>query len=1360
MSDYWKKKMEELEREKKASSSSSSYWDRKMSELNNEKKKDDDEDDIAPVRTTKKDDDDGIDFFQRASVFDDGKGTVAGDVLKTILGSAGDAGLNIVKGVGGLVEGVGDLVGYGIAQVADWTGNDDYADIVRKSAQENTLDKMLKPAEDYLDKYSVLGRTSDAILQGVGQVGGVMLTGGIGSAAGLGSAGVTALTTGVMGLSGTGSGIGEAYQGGANDLQAWKHGLNSGAADAVSELIFGGLGKAINAVGFSRGLSSADDMLAKLVTSKFKNQAAKNIVEFGIKAGAEGLEEVIAGVAQGYSKYHNYLKDQGMDLGDVLKDENLLEQFIVGSFTSGLAQAPSLLIANGGIKGDKPKTDFITGMTQNEQAVVKKEVENRIAEAVSGRAYEAIRPQPPKKVAPAPADDDIGPVVYGDKLVRVDSNNGRPGEKQRKWVGTSTESEVVNRQVLPDDLDQDKIHYQPISNKVTLGKANAKLDGMGYDSSVNYFNSQFKNKSVSLEDVALGERLIQEAIKRGDTKTAGELIQNVAILGTELGQKVQALSMIQRMTPEGQLKMLQKTVERGKAKGDKAYDDVVVTQEMIDKILKAYKPDGSYDQMYLDGVVEDVKKQIADQMKVTALDKVNAWRYLSMLGNPKTHIRNLVSNVAMRGTVAVKNALARTIESVAPIENRTKTWEKPTEYINSYAQKAAAEMKEIISDGGKYSEDSSIKQKRDIFKNKILNGLYEFNSDMLTKEDWWFSKTAFTNALSEYLTANGIRTSEDIRNNPKLVEKARVYATEQSQIATFRQYSWLANKINDIERHNAVADIAVGAIMPFKKTPINIAKTGLNYSPLGFAKTLTYDLSQVKKGNMEASEMIDHLSQNITGSALTLIGYMLASSGLLSGAGDDDKEGEYDYQLGQQAYAINIGGKSYSLSWLSPIAMPLLVGANAYEQLVEGKEWNGDVVVETLAQTLDPLSEMSFLSGLDSVLSSYDSGLQKFAGIGETMVQNYATQFVPTLSSQVATVLDDTKRSTKVGSDSDFKFVDQTINKLKYKIPFLRETLEPSTDIWGNNIKQTENVLARSFETFLAPYAVKKNTATAVDEEIKALYRETGEDSVIPGIPSNTVTYKDQKYKMSEKEFTAYKQTYGQTSFGMLEELFRTDTYRNADASERADMVGKVYDYARDLAKQEFLAKKNVQYTNATSDGDAVYKEDAIRGAIEADMPVDEYTFSVKYPEKHAFLEQMGITYDTYINADEDTKKAYSWALENPDKYPMSKAIASDVVEYRRYASELYEIRADKDSSGKSISGSRKEKVLDYINGLDIDYGAKLILFKSEYNSDDESNYEIIDYLNSRSDISYEEEVAILRELGFTVTEDGTIYWD
>ncbi len=941
------------------------------------------------------------------------------------------------------------------------------------------------------------------------------------------------------------------------------------------------------------------------------------------------------------------------------------------------------------------------------------------------KGYEAIEPRPRQNIEPAPVYSEGEEGQWErNKMARTDAPVRKDGRKQRKWVKTSTESDVVNRGILPEDLDQKKITYEPIPNKKTLSGANARLDVLGYEKAVAYFEGQITNNRIELEDIALGERLIQEAMKRGDTVVAGNLIQDVAILGTELGQKVQALSIIKRLTPEGQLRMLQRTVERGKIKGDKAYKNVKFTRKMQGEILKTYKKDGSYDQAELNKAVESVKQQIADQMQVTAMEKINAWRYLSMLGNPKTHIRNLVSNIAMKGTLAVKNTLARTIEDIAPIKNQTKTWKRATNDVKEFAKKTTIEMKDVISDDNKYGEDTGIKAKRDIFKNKILNGVYEFNSELLSKEDWWFSKGAFNNSLAEFLTANGIRTKEDIRKNRKLIEKAKAYATEQSQIATFRQYSWLANKIRDIESKNIGTEIAVGSIIPFKKTPINIAKAGLSYSPLGFAKTLTYDMKQVASGKMEASQLIDNLSQNVTGTGLAMIGYLLASAGFLNGGGEEDKEGQYDYQLGEQKYSISFGGNTYSLSWLSPVAMPLFVGANAYEQLVEGKEWSGDVVVETLAQTLDPLSEMSFLSGLDTVLSSYDSGFEKFAGIGKSMLQNYASQFIPTLSSQVATVLDDKKRSTKVAGDSDFKFFDETLNQLMYKIPFLREILEPTTDIWGNEVKQNENLLTRAFETFIAPYSRKESIATDIDAELKNLHAISGEDGVIPHIPYNYVNYEKEKYEMSASEYTNFKKTYGQTANSLLEDLFRTSTYQNASSDERVEMVENVYKYSMDEAKKNFLNGQGVQYTNATEDGTQIYRENYIKGAIENDMTVDEYRF-------------------------------YS---RNPEEYAVAKAVGGYEV-YDQYSDELYDIRADKDENGKSISGSRKEKVIRYVNELDVDYGMKLILFKNEYNADDTYNEEIIEYLNTREDITYEEMETILKYLGFEVDSDGTVRW-
>lgn len=158
----------------------------------------------------------------------------------------------------------------------------------------------------------------------------------------------------------------------------------------------------------------------------------------------------------------------------------------------------------------------------------------------------------------------------------------------------------------------------------------------------------------------------------------------------------------------------------------------------------------------------------------------------------------------------------------------------------------------------------------------------------------------------------------------------------------------------------------------------------------------------------------------------------------------------------------------------------------------------------------------------------------------------------------------------------------------------------------------------------------------------------------------------------------------------------------------------------------------------------------------------DEFDFAQKNTEKYTFFKENGISYEDYANADEDGKSAYTWAYNNPEKYTLSKAVTDDVVTYRSYISDLYDIKADKDENGDTIMGSGKEKKLEYINNLDLDYGQRIILYRSLYSSKDDKakyNSDIVDYLDSRDDISWEEMKAILEELDFTVNDDGTVEW-
>lgn len=340
------------------------------------------ESDYAPVKTEEKEDKKWYqEFFQKPQAFNDG--TNFGEVLGVAGGTVLDLGVNVLKGAGRLVEGVTDLAGYGIAGVADLFGADEFADAYKKELQESVVDRIAAPI-DGIDDYSFFGDTSDAVAEGLGQVATIILTGGIAGAAGASAAGISAATTGLVGLSSMGSGMGEAYSEGATDGEAVTYGVAKGVIDAGTELIFGGLGKAVNALGISRGLSSLDDAFARKLSSKISNQVAKNLVQFGVKSSAEGFEELMAGFCTAIAKDLTYKKEE--DFWDLVRDEKLMEQFVVGTITSAFSQSGVVPGMKKGSLAEANKTgrDFVSGLTQNEQKVVDKAYENAIAEAEKG----------------------------------------------------------------------------------------------------------------------------------------------------------------------------------------------------------------------------------------------------------------------------------------------------------------------------------------------------------------------------------------------------------------------------------------------------------------------------------------------------------------------------------------------------------------------------------------------------------------------------------------------------------------------------------------------------------------------------------------------------------------------------------------------------------------------------------------------------------------------------------------------------------------------------------------------------------------------------------------------------------------
>lgn len=314
-------------------------------------------------------------WFKNSELFSDGY--QFGDVTKTTLSTIGDIGVNVVKGAAGLGEGIADVISYAGADIYDLMGNNSKADAIRKRTQENTIESMFSPVDNYLDEKSVLGEKTDSIAQGLGYVAGItavsVLSGGVG-----GALGTSATATATIGSTATtfasamGNSMSEALKDGATIDEARIYGAISGVGEAGSELMFGGLGKASSALGLSKG--ALDDVVVSGLTKNIKNKMVKTIMQSGIKATGEGLEEVVSGLISAVGKKATYMKEK--DIKEVIENEDLAEQFWMGALTSAIAQAPST------IKSVRNGTDYITGRTNNEQKVYDNEVKERVNERV------------------------------------------------------------------------------------------------------------------------------------------------------------------------------------------------------------------------------------------------------------------------------------------------------------------------------------------------------------------------------------------------------------------------------------------------------------------------------------------------------------------------------------------------------------------------------------------------------------------------------------------------------------------------------------------------------------------------------------------------------------------------------------------------------------------------------------------------------------------------------------------------------------------------------------------------------------------------------------------------------------------
>ena len=794
--------------------------------------------------------------------------------------------------------------------------------------------------------------------------------------------------------------------------------------------------------------------------------------------------------------------------------------------------------------------------------------------------------------------NDYGAIPEGENPARVvdvpQSTNGE--DRVSNVARTIMESGITPDNLVPaleNHVAEGLFSHDVKSLKKTLSGATKTIQKKGWQGAFDQWEEVTDGRrAVTDDDIALGQMMYTAAVEAGDTQTAMKLAGDLAVQGTALGRGVNAFKLLKKTTPEGQLYYLQKAVQKIQQEYQSRFDKqankaakkqgvpaaevadqygLKLNEDLVQEFLNAETDEARTK------VVDKIYDDVAQQIPKTAGDRLNAWRYFAMLGNPRTHIRNIMGNVASAAALDTSHKVSAVGQKFLPQEKRTRALHT-SKAAKQFAKADYANVETELSGNAYKTEMSEIKQRQKLFP-KPLQKVMDANTWALDAEDQVFKKKSYIDSMGNFLTARGW----DVNNLTEAqLNEARQHAIQDAKIATFQDASALADTLSRLEKKNKATEVIIGSLVPFKRTPINVAKRSFELSPVGLLKAITYDAVQVKKGNMDATKMIDHIGQGLTGSGVAALGAFLAAQGIFSaGSSDDDKEANFDAGMGQQEYAINIGGKSYTIDWASPAVVPLAMGGelyNALHQKYDDDETAFNQAMATVSRMFDPMLNMTMLSGIGSTVSSaaYNKSNPLF-GIASNVATNFGGQFVPTLFGQVARTVDNTRRTTYADKNSPVpSSVQKFLQRQANKIPGLSQYQPAYTDVWGREQKNgPDNVFARAAYNFLSPGYLADAKSTQTEKALKELYQATGDNSVLPSKPQKYYKTEDGTKKfLTASEYSKLTSEGGKIALDALGKLTKSEAYKQMSNDERIEAVADIYKYAKAIAANKTYGKE------------------------------------------------------------------------------------------------------------------------------------------------------------------------------------------
>lgn len=1152
--------------------------------------------------------------------------------------------------------------------------------------------------------------------EGLGSVGQFAVDVGVAGTQLAGDALLAALTGGSalvpMAVRGFGSGTQQARQEGATLGQQVAYGAGSAALSVATEKI------ANVAAPLRRTFGSGvlDNAIAK-ATRRLGQSAAGQTV---LSALSEGGEEVVEALVQPVLQRITYDETALQQYQDPDYLADTIYQGLIGGALGGALGAAGSIGRRSAENVQRRATDA-AGTAQTEPApvsITQQPIPTQSVTAQNTPASTSVDTGDGTGTTPGTVDTVTdGRVSRGvpkltiqetsPEVNPVDTVNsggaaaaGFTGDTERGFArNVSTDQNMAPE--LRESFREDPEMYFRLGNQKTLAKAQAIFDAgfEGARSTLEQAIGQAQaGRKLPPEMVPLSRMVANQLARNGDVYGARKILSDISVELTEAGRLGQAAAILRGTDAATKVQTIEGLVKRMNEKFGSPKQQITMNDALIQKYTEA-RTDSERD-----AALDDIYQNIADQVPSTLVDKFNALRYLNMLGNLKTQVRNVGGNTVMMGVRFARGKVQAMMEAAVSKATGGKI-QRTTTFLrdkNLY-QEAKRDFENIQAEAmgqRRYSDymsaaPSAIQDRRAIFKNsgtwgtkenspaiarsvrqftdilwKPLEGYRRLTNEAMERGDVFFSRRAYADALSRFLKANGV-TAEQFRSgsvDPDLLERARTHAIQEAQEATFRDDNAFSDMVSSIGFKNAntapkkAANLAVQGLLPFKRTPANVAVRAYEYSPAGIITTAV-QAAQKAKGNenVTGADIIDSLSKTLTGTGIFALGMALFSRGMLTaGPDDDERQAAFDELTGKQDYALilpkgiaeQVGlpeGINFTLDWMSPAAMPLFMGAEFMKAAEDGGISFSDAL-SAVSSMSDVMLDMSMLQGINDQLSNVSYAEDPIVDLVLNTLTDYLTQgLTSTLAGQLERTFEPERMSTYTQEGqqlpTDFQY---ELGSASSRIPGWDYQQIPYIDAWGRT-EETGDFFERLVNNTLNPSYISQIDLDAVEQELQRVYDATGE-SVFPSRADKTITSGGREKNLTAEEYTRYAKDLGQTRYRYAQDAMRSSAYRSMSSGDKAKFIGKMYEVANAQAKK-----------NAWS--------------------------------------------------------AYQYDSEM-ESYAEAEAAGISATEFYVAKNTLNNIESDKDKNGESINGTRKPKVIDAINEMDLTPKEKDWLFLREYDSD------------------------------------------